>query len=354
MSESGQDNMPMRYKFYTTSEKAWDAMIEAIAGAQKSIFIEMYIFVDNTDQHNFFKILEAKARMGVKVKIIIDSFGSNELSQDTIAKLKNSGAELLFFNYWLKHTHKKILVVDESTAFLGGVNIHKLFQKWIDLQVSFTGPIVKSVIRSFAKSYDVCGGKDLDILSYRKKKNIFDKTKLWFLEHQQAKGKNLLKRHYKKRLAGAQKSIIIVSPYFVPHRWLMGVLRRVVRRGVGVEILLPRQTDYHFFDRVNYFYISKFHNLGIKFYLQTEMIHAKAMMIDGEEGVVGSQNIDPFSFDYNLEAGVFFRDEKMVKGLRKIIEGWKKSSIIFTPEMYQRTWFDFFLAPIIRIVQSVI
>src|SRR3989338_2506019 len=147
--------MPMRYKFYTTSEKAWDAMIEAIAGAKRSIFIEMYIFVDNTDQHNFFKILEAKARMGVKVKIIIDSFGSNELSQNTIVKLKNSGAELLFFNYWLKHTHKKILVVDESTAFLGGVNIHKLFQKWIDLQVSFTGPIVKSVIRSFAKSFGV-------------------------------------------------------------------------------------------------------------------------------------------------------------------------------------------------------
>ena len=137
----------MRYRFYTTSEKAWDAMIGAIVKAQKSIFIEMYIFVDNTDAHKFFEVLAEKAKEGVKVKVIIDSFGSQELSQKTIAKLKSAGVELLFFSYWLRHTHKKILIVDEKIAFLGGVNIHKLFQKWNDLQVRFTGPMVKSVIR---------------------------------------------------------------------------------------------------------------------------------------------------------------------------------------------------------------
>ena len=102
----------MKYKFYTTSEKAWDAMIEAIAGAQKSIFIEMYIFVDNTARHDFYKILEEKAKKGLKVKVIIDSFGSNELSQKTIDRLKSAGVELLFFSYWLRHTHKKILIID--------------------------------------------------------------------------------------------------------------------------------------------------------------------------------------------------------------------------------------------------
>lgn len=329
-------------------------MIEAIAGARKSIFIEMYIFVDNTDRHNFFKLLEEKAGKGVKVKIIIDSFGSQELSQKTIAKLRGAGVELLFFSYWLRHTHKKILVVDETVAFLGGVNIHKLFQKWNDLQMRFTGPIVKSVIRSFAKSYQACGGKDPGILIYRNRKNIFKKTELWFLGHQQAGGSNLLQRHYKNRLERAKKSIIIVTPYFAPHRWLMGVLHQAVLRGVSVEILLPRHTDHWIFDRVNYFYISKFHNLGIKFYLQAEMLHAKVMMIDGSEGMVGSQNMDPFSFNYNLEAGVFFRDGEMVDDLANIIKDWKRNSVIFAPEMYQRTWFDYLLAPIIRIAQSVI
>ncbi|MEK7130258.1 MAG: phosphatidylserine/phosphatidylglycerophosphate/cardiolipin synthase family protein [Patescibacteria group bacterium] len=344
----------MKYKFYTTSEKAWDAMIEAIAGAQKSIFIEMYIFVDNTVRHDFFKILEEKAEKGVKVKIIIDSFGSLELSQKTIEKLKSTGVELLFFSYWLRHTHKKILIIDEKIAFLGGVNIHKLFQKWNDLQMRFTGPIVKSVIRSFAKSYLACGGKDPDILIYRKRKGILKKTDLRFLSHQQAKGNNLLKKHYKNRLNNAKRGIIIVTPYFAPHRWLMGVLHQAVLRGVSIEILLPRQTDHWIFDRVNYFYISKFYNLGVKFYLQEEMLHAKVMIIDGVEGMVGSQNIDPFSFNYNLEAGAFFRDEKMVKDLIKIIADWKKDSTVFSPEMYKRTWSDYFLAPIIRLVLSII
>lgn len=329
-------------------------MIEAIAGAQKSIFIEMYIFVDNTARHDFFKILEEKAKRGLRVKVIIDSFGSQELSQKTIDKLKSAGVELLFFSYWLRHTHKKILIIDEKIAFLGGVNIHKLFRKWNDLQMRFTGPIVKNVIRSFAKSYDKCGGKDPDILAYRNRKNIFNKTKLRFLGHQQAKGKNPLARHYKKRLESAKNSIIIVSPYFAPRRWLMGVLHQAILRGISVEILLPRLTDHWIFDRVNYFYISKFHNLGVKFYLLNEMLHAKVMIIDESEGMVGSQNIDPFSFDYNLEAGAFFRDEKMVKDLEKIIEDWKKDSAVFSPELYKKTWFDYFLAPVIRVVLLII
>ncbi len=328
-------------------------MIEAIAGAKKSIFIEMYIFVDNTEQYDFFKILEEKAKSGVKVKIIIDSFGSLELSRKTIASLKSAGAELLYFSYWLRRTHKKILVVDEEIAFLGGVNIDKLFRKWIDLQMSFTGPLVKAVIGSFAKSYQMCGGKDPEVLAYRKKKKNMEKTDLRFLGRQHLKEKNIFKRHYKKRLERAEKSIIIVSPYFVPQRWLIGVLHQAVLRGVSVEILLPRQADHLIFDRANYFYISKCHNLGIKFYLQTEMLHAKAMVIDGSEGMVGSQNIDPFSFNYNLEAGVFFNDEEMVKDLERIINNWKNSSIIYESEMYKRVWFDYLLAPVIRIAQSI-
>lgn len=344
----------MRYKFYTTSESAWDAMIEDIGSARKFIFLEMYIFIDNTDRHRFFEILAKKAREGIKVKVIVDSFGSKELSQETITKLKIAGVELLFFSYWLRRTHKKILVVDGKVAFLGGVNIHKLFQKWNDLQVRFTGTMVKSVTHSFAKSYQMCGGKDPEVLAHSNKENIFRKTKLWFLEHQRIGRRSLIKTHYMDRLKNAKENIVIVSPYFAPHRWLFGALHQAVLRGVSVEVILPQHTDHFIFDRVNYFYISKFHQTGIKFYLQREMNHSKAMLIDGREGMVGSQNIDPFSFEYNLEAGIFFRDERMVGDLEKIVDEWKKNSVTFTPSMYKRTWFDYLLAPVIRIFQSVI
>ncbi|MEK7634795.1 MAG: phosphatidylserine/phosphatidylglycerophosphate/cardiolipin synthase family protein [Patescibacteria group bacterium] len=343
----------MKYKFYTTSEKAWDAMLENIKNAKKSIYLEMYIFINNTLNYDFFGILKKKAEEGIDVKIIIDSFGSKELNQKIILELKSAGIELLFFSYWLRRTHKKILVIDENTAFLGGVNIHKLFRKWNDLQIRFNGPIVKSVIRSFAKSYQMCGGKDKKILIYRNKKSIFRKTKIWFLEHQQVGNKSLIKKHYQDRIQNAKEKIIIITPYFVPRRWFIGALHQAILKGVNVEIILPQHTDHWIFDRINYFYISKLCHIGIKFYLQKEMNHAKAVLIDNREGLVGSQNIDPISFDHNIEAGIFFNDEKMVRDLEKIIDDWRKNSFIFNSAIYKKKWFDYIFALIGNILQIV-
>ncbi|MBI4993789.1 hypothetical protein HZC33_02425 [Candidatus Wolfebacteria bacterium] len=143
------------YKFYTTSESAWAAMLKDIKAAKKSIYLEMYIFVDNTSGYNFFEILKQKADEGVKVKIIIDSFGSSELSQKMIDELRKVGAEVLFFSYWFERIHKKILIIDENIVFLGGVNIHKFFRKWNDLQIRLEGSIAKYSLRSFARIYNL-------------------------------------------------------------------------------------------------------------------------------------------------------------------------------------------------------
>lgn len=344
----------MKYEFYTTSEKAWGAMLKAISSAQRSVYLEMYIFTDNTDGYDFFETLKQKSRQGVKVKIIIDSMGSNSMNKQSTEKLQEAGVEVLFFSYWMQRTHKKILIVDEKIAFIGGVNIHKLFKKWNDLQIRLQGPIAKSVIRSFARSYRMCDGKDPDVLSWIKKKNVIDKTQLWILEHWRLNGKRKLRKHYKESIHGAKKSIVIVTPYFAPHRWLIGALHQAILRGATVEIILPQKTDLRHMNRVNYFYMSQLSPLGIKFYLHKEMLHAKAMFVDDREGIVGSQNIDPVSFDYNLEAGVFFIDEKMVQDLKKILDQWKQNSIIFEPSIHKKTWIDYIISPMIRIFQIII
>lgn len=337
----------MRYKFYTVSEKAWDAMLEAIAGAAKSIFLEMYIFADDTETHHFFDILKQKARSGVKVKLVVDAFGSNALHAEDVVRLREAGVEIRFFSYWLRHTHKKILVVDEKIAFLGGVNISQPFRKWNDLQVRLSGRIARGVIRSFAKSYYECGGRDLLVLAYLRRRNFLQKAKLWFLERQTFTRKNPLARHYRDKLGGARKSIVIVTPYFGPHRWLIGILHQAVLRGVRVEVMLPRHTDHPIFDRVNYLFVSKLYALGIKFYLHPDMNHAKVLLIDASEGMVGSNNIDPISFDYNAEAGAVFTDRAMVAELGEIIEKWKGASEIFTPSMYRPNWLDRLILPLV-------
>ncbi len=344
----------MNYTFYTTSEKAWGAMLSAIAGARASVYLEMYIFADNTRGYDFFEALAQKAAAGVKVKIIVDSFGSMALEEKAVAKIRKAGAEVLFFSYWLRRTHKKILVVDETTAFVGGVNIHKFFRKWNDLQVRVSGPMVKSVIRSFAKSYGICGGKDPRILAWHKKENIFKKTWFWFLERRPNHSGKLLTKRYRDKLNSAKKNIVIVTPYFAPHRWLFGALHQAALRGVQVHIILPERTDRWMLNRVNYFYMLKLRRTGIVFYLQKKMNHAKAMLIDDAEGAVGSQNIDPFSFNHNLEAGVFFKDERMVRDLKNIVGEWRRDCLVFDPSMHKKIWFDYMLAPLISIFQSLV
>ncbi len=344
----------MRYKFYTTSEKAWDGMLEALAGARKSVYLEMYVFVDNTPDHDFFELLKRKAREGVHVKVIIDSVGSIGLKSHTVAAMRHSGIELLFFSYWLRRAHKKILIVDEKIAFVGGVNIHKLFKKWNDLQIRLEGPIVRSVIHSFARTYSLCGGTDAHILGSAGTKNIFSKTKLWMLEHWQADDRVLIKKYYRESIYGARENITIVTPYFAPHRWLTGALHQAVIRGVAVHIMLPEYTDHWIMDRVNYFYMARLQKLGVAFYLSREMNHAKAMLIDNREGLVGSNNIDPLSFKYNLETGIFFQEKDMVRELKSIIASWKEQSVVFDPSAKKPKWFDYLISPFIRLFQSIL
>lgn len=329
-------------------------MLETISMAQKSIYLEMYIFADNTDSYDFFDILKQKSRQGITVKIVIDSLGSNDIRKQAISELQEAGVEILFFSYWLQRTHKKILVIDEMIAFIGGVNIHKLFKKWNDLQVRLQGPIVKSVIRSFARSYKMCGGKDIDILIRADKEIVFRRTRLWILEHWKLNGKRGIKKHYKKSISGAKSDIVIVTPYFAPHKWLVGELHQAVLRGVNVEMIIPAHTDLRFADRVSRFYIHRLHKMGVKFYLEKEMNHAKAMLIDDKEGVVGSQNIDPLSFEYNIEAGIFFRDRDMIRDLKDIMIGWRADAILFDPSLYRPLWTDYILSPIFKIFQSML
>lgn len=101
-------------------------MFEAMAAAQQSIFIEMYIFADDTQiTHDFLGLLKDKARAGLEVVIIADAYGSASLRNSAVDELRSAGAEFIFFSHWLRHTHRKILIVDNAVAFIGGVNIEE-------------------------------------------------------------------------------------------------------------------------------------------------------------------------------------------------------------------------------------
>lgn len=345
----------MRYKFFTNSERSWRAMFEAILVARKSVYFEMYILQDDMTDFDFLTLLKEKAKFGLKVKVILDSFGSAGLGKKAIFELRESGVELFFISRFFHHTHRKVLIIDENLAFVGGVNFHQSARNWNDLVVKLRGKIVLHVLSSFAKAYEKCGGKDVAILCHRKNKKIIsDKMHSWLVEHSPMWKKSSFKRIYQKKIGHAEKNIFLVTPYFMPRRWLIALLHQAVLRGVKVEVIVPQFTDYYLIDRINHVFMYKLSKLGVNIYLEKEMNHAKLMVIDEKEGMVGSQNLDYVSFSLNSELGIFFDEPKTVKKLVEIFENWKKNTILFNPKTQKPNLFDYFLSPIIGFFNRIL
>lgn len=343
----------MSYKFLNDSQKSWHAMFEAISFAQNSIYLEMYIFQNDIVDFDFFKLLKEKAKAGLKIKIILDSFGSSKLSKKGILELRESGIELIFLSYFLHRTHRKILIIDEKVAFIGGVNFHQSSYLWNDLMVQVEGKLVFFIIKSFAKVYAQCGGKDSSVLVYNKaflKKKMHD----WVIEHFPLKNKFRLKKIYQRHILKAQRNIVLVTPYLMPKRWLIGSLHQAHLRGVHVEILVPKKTDHYFIDRINYFYMYKLSKLGINFYVESQMNHAKLMVIDGEGAIVGSHNLDYLSFELNSEVGIFLKNKKAILEISRIVKKWRDQSTLFDYKIYKRNWFDYILYPFISFFYRIL
>jgi len=344
----------MKYKLYTTSQKAWDGMYKAMSLAQKSIYLEMYIFLDDTQTtHNFWSLLKAKANAGLEIVVITDAYGSAALKEESVKEIRAAGVEFIYFSRWFRHTHRKILIIDNKVAFIGGVNIKENIRHWVDLQIKIQGRIVQPLLQSFAYAYKMVGGKKESILKFSRLP-LSQKIKSWVTDNFGLSNKRYyLNSYYREKIVGAKSLIQIVTPYLLPPRWLIALLDQAVHRGVRVELLIPADTDVKPINKVNYLNACRLTDFGVKFYLMPRMNHAKIMLIDLEEGVIGSQNIDILSFNLNMEVGVFFRQKDLVSDLSHIIEHWKKESSLFESPGKKLKLADRFLIMIFKIFYPI-
>ncbi len=331
----------MRYRLYSNTEKAWDAMFAVIQNARASIVWECYILLDDTPQHRFYDLLIAKAQEGVKVKIILDSYGAFWEDMSNIEeRLRSSGAEVLYFNrllpwanhrgfrnWWFTRNHRKVLVVDERVGFVGGVNIGEAYRKWIDLHMRVEGLVVGNLLRSFARTYRAVGGRDHQLLVLAKNPlPMRTRLKTWFITQDSARRRLSVRTYYREKFKNARERITIVTPYFMPHRWFLDALSQARRRGVTVEVMIPRNTENRFLTALNAVFACAARHKGIRILTGEKMNHAKAMLIDGVEGMIGSANIDANSFDNNWEANLAFRRRDMVAKLNQTMDRWKLSA----------------------------
>lgn len=333
-------------------------MLEAVGGAQKSIYLESFILTDDSETHHFLEVLKNKAKQGIRVKIVIDRAGSFWFGTIDRQAFSEAGVEVLTFNRLLNHSHRKLLVVDEEIGFIGGVNLRGEYADWLDLHLRVTGVFVKRLRSSFAKIYYLSGGRDEEVLKFRKWKfkevdaSIY-KAKTWLLERWPFHGRRALINYYKKKCAEAKNKITIVTPYFVPQRWLFRALKKAVKRGVKIEVIMPGKTDVAVINLAHR-YIAQALSPIISFFFMKEMNHAKVLLVDEHEGLVGSNNVDAQSFDFNLEASVVFQRKDMVGDLKNILEKWRQQSIPFSELGLRRHWHDKILEYLVSFIYPVL
>jgi cardiolipin synthase len=310
----------------TNGPSFYPAELEAIRNATQSVNIEAYIFQKGKIADQYISALTERARAGVKVNLVIDSFGSAGTTKRYLATLLDAGGKVGWYNgpswHRLMHldnrTHRELMIVDGRVGFIGGAGIAdqwysgtKGHPRWRDSAVRIEGEAVCNLQATFAENWLAASGEVLTGEAYFPSlRNENPMVAMVVNSTSTVGGGTRARILFQLLLASARESISITTPYFLPDRSLMKELCRAVERGLRVRILVPGRKSDHMVtrstSRAGYGELLK---AGAEVYeYQPSMIHAKVLCIDNLWVVVGSTNFDNRSFGINDEVNLALRD----------------------------------------------
>ena len=341
----------------TNGDEIFPRMLDAIGRARRRINLETYIYDTGEIANTFTTALEAAARRGVVVNIVVDSVGSGSMDPEHTKRLRDAGCKVFAYNesgfYELEainyRTHRKILVIDGETAFTGGVGVadHWLGNAqdkdhWRDTQVELRGPAARILEGVFYENFIESGEIITPVLDPAGPEPTRDGNTL-VVKSSSTGGSTDLKRLYLLMIAFARKSLDIETPYFVTDSSTEWAIEDAIARGVVVRILM--ESDLTDAKPVKYASRSKYDqllSLGAQLYeYQTTMMHTKVLVVDGVWSMFGSANFDNRSLELNDEINVAVRSPELAARFLKDFENDLKSTHQFDlTEWRKRSIFD--------------
>ncbi|MGN8027188.1 cardiolipin synthase [Microbacterium sp. 22242] len=333
-----------------------DAMADAIRRAKQFVHVEFYILQSDVSTDNFFRALEEVAERGVPVRVLLDHWANRwkPRYRQTIARLDAMGADwhLMLPVQPLKgrtqrpdlRNHRKLLVVDNEVAFLGSQNVTdstynlpkniKRGLHWVDLMVRVDGPVVASVNAVFLSDWysetdevpesavfapTEGGSGDLDCQIVPSGPGFEAENNL---------------RLFLGLLYGAKRTIMIVSPYFVPDEALLLAVSTACDRGVQVELFVSEEGDQAMVYHAQRSYYEALLRAGVRIWMYRKpyILHTKSLTIDDDIAVIGSSNMDMRSFGLNLEISMLVRGEEFVNEVRVVEDQYRALSRELTLE----------------------
>jgi cardiolipin synthase len=314
---------------YTFGQDLYDDMLAAIAGAQRRILFETYIWKSDEVGEQFKQALADAAGRGVEVYAIYDSFANAVVDP----RFKRFGPRMRVLAYpvytagWrffdlrrYGRDHRKIMVVDDEVGFVGGYNVGTAYAtEWRDTHVRITGPGVWDLGRAFADFWNLHrkprhGTRPLLLEAtadweprIRVHRNV---PRLWMFP---------IRGMYLEAINRASTRIWMTHAYFIPDDDFVDALVAAARRGVDVRLLVPRTSNHVVADWLSRGYYGELLGAGVRIFRYTgAMVHAKTATIDGRWSTVGTANIDRLSMTGNYEVNVEFIDAGLAAEMERI------------------------------------
>ncbi|MHA6643435.1 phospholipase D-like domain-containing protein [Mesorhizobium sp. A623] len=312
-----------------TGDEAYASMVEAIAGAGRSVILETYIFDRDPIGLRIADALIEAVKRGLEIRVLIDAVGARYSVPSIVGYLRECGVSTAVFNgsiimglrlpYANLRTHRKILVVDGATAFVGGMNIRQGFTSEFagpdcafDTHFRVQGPVVADIFSIAAEDWHFTTGERLHGQAWRIEE-FFGEPGSPILVQAIPSGPDASIEANQKMLMGAfsvaRKSIRIMSPYFLPDRELIVALTTAARRGVDIDIVVPSVNNLKLVDRAM---TAQFDQV-LRSYCRVwraggSFDHSKLLSVDSTWAFIGSSNLDPRSLRLNFEVDLAVLD----------------------------------------------
>ncbi len=318
-------------------EEYFPRLIAAIDGAGRSVYLETYIYAADATGRKVSDALQRAARRGVVVRLLLDGYGSADLPQAWVDELRAAGVGVLWFRpqiSWLtlrrqrlRRLHRKLVLVDERSAFVSGININDaapggpLTASRLDYTVQVQGDTVGRIHAAMRRLWTLVSWTNFRRQRERVKLlpayTNAAQQKVVFLLRDNLRHRRDIEQAYLKAIAGAQREIILANAYFLPGKRMRRALLNAARRGVRVVLLLQGKVEYRLQHYATLALYDELLSAGVEIHeYHVSFMHAKVAVVDSYWATVGSSNIDPFSLWLAREANLAVRDEGFAAALR--------------------------------------
>ncbi|MGZ3872070.1 MAG: cardiolipin synthase [Mucilaginibacter sp.] len=353
------DNSPLtgnnEVKLLLNGEEKFPEVVTALKAARHHIHMEYYIFEDDNIGNQIVDVLIQKAAEGVKVRFIYDDFGSRSIRKTLVPKLIAGGVEaypfykILFIalsNRTNYRDHRKIIVIDGCTGFVGGINVSDKYINnvsgqlfWRDTHVMIKGPGVYYLQYLFICDWNFSSGKKLSVKPE------------YFCSEESKKGNAIIQiaasgpdsdtpiimYSLLEAIGLAQEELLITSPYFIPGESILDALCVAAMSGVKVKLLVPGKSDSALVNAASRSYYGAILDTGAEVYLYKKgFVHAKTVVSDGKLAIVGTANMDHRSFELNFEVNSMIYDTKVAKQLRDAFYNDLEDAVQINPKKWAR------------------